>query len=185
MEKGILLDIGCGSGLFLKTLQSFNLDIIGIDISPRAILLCRELFVGKEKNHHFFQCDICDFDIEDNYYMAVTAMTSLCALKRVQMLQQLQKIKRGLKPGGIIYIEVFTTRDPIYSENDKYLPPGENTFFFPQWNSFLYFFKPGELLHRFKDYEILDYKELFTTDYAPVIHRHHEARLCARKPELK
>lgn len=183
MKGGLVLDIGCGSGVILKAMQTLEMKVVGIDISPKAISLCREMSKGKKCCHRFYQYDIRDFEIEKNSYTAITAMSSLAALKKGQLMQQLEKIKGGIKAGGVIYLEVFTTRDPIYSKGDKYLPDGENTFFFPQWNSFMYFFKPGELLHRFRNFEILDYKELFSMDYFPVIHKHHEARLCCRKPE--
>ncbi len=40
--KGRVLDIGCGAGRVLAHLQSLGLDVTGIDISPKAVRICRE-----------------------------------------------------------------------------------------------------------------------------------------------
>jgi len=39
--KGKVLDVGCGAGRHALYLQSRGLDVVGIDISPRAIEVCR------------------------------------------------------------------------------------------------------------------------------------------------
>lgn len=181
--KGDVLDIGCGSGVILKTMEKLRLKVIGIDTSRSAINLCQNLSRDLPINHEFYQCDIRNFNVEKNRYAAIIAMSSLVALKRKELISILDKMKTGLKPWGVIYIEVFTVRDPIYTEPVKYLPEGESTFFHPQWNSFIYLFKPGELLYRFREFEILDYKEVYNTDFYPFKHKHHEARLCCRKPK--
>jgi SAM-dependent methyltransferase len=40
--RGRVLDIGCGAGRHALYLQGQGLDVVGIDISPRAIAVCRE-----------------------------------------------------------------------------------------------------------------------------------------------
>jgi predicted RNA methylase len=40
--RGRVLDIGCGAGRHALYLQGQGLDVVGIDISPRAVAVCRE-----------------------------------------------------------------------------------------------------------------------------------------------
>jgi SAM-dependent methyltransferase len=40
--QGRVLDIGCGAGRHALHLQEQGLDVVGIDISPRAVAVCRE-----------------------------------------------------------------------------------------------------------------------------------------------
>lgn len=42
--KGSILDIGCGTGLFLKTASNYGFDVTGIDVSNVAIKNAREQF---------------------------------------------------------------------------------------------------------------------------------------------
>jgi SAM-dependent methyltransferase len=41
LAEGRCLDIGCGAGRFVLALQSSGLDVVGIDISPLAVEVCR------------------------------------------------------------------------------------------------------------------------------------------------
>lgn len=44
--KGRVLDIGCGAGRVLAHLRSLGHDVTGIDISPKAVRICRERGLG-------------------------------------------------------------------------------------------------------------------------------------------
>lgn len=179
---GDVLDIGCGSGVILRAMDQLGRRVVGIDTSKAAIATCRRFARNLSLRHEFHNRDVRAFDIPEDRYAGIVAMSSMVAMKREEILDVLASIRRGVKPGGVIYIIAFTTRDPIHAEPDKYLPQGETTNFHPQWNSFMHFFHPGELRSRFADFEVLDYREARVTDYYPTRHMHHEARLCCRKP---
>ncbi len=180
--EGDILDIGCGGGVLLRAMSALGRRVVGVDSSPAAVEVCRAAGASLPGPSEIHLCDVREFPIEPGRYAAVAAMTSLVAMRRSEMLAVLDKIKNGLRPGGVAYIEVFTTRDPIGREPDRVLFEGESTYFHPRWGSFMYLFSPGELRHRFAGFEILDYREIVTTDVAPVRHQHHEARMCCRKP---
>ncbi len=42
LEEGEVLDVGCGDGLLLEYLKKQGLEVTGIDISEKAIEICRE-----------------------------------------------------------------------------------------------------------------------------------------------
>jgi 2-polyprenyl-3-methyl-5-hydroxy-6-metoxy-1,4-benzoquinol methylase len=44
VEKGKVLEIGCGAGDLCATLHDMGYDVKGIDSSERAIQLCQELY---------------------------------------------------------------------------------------------------------------------------------------------
>lgn len=178
------MDIGCGSGVILSTMDTLGFNVVGIDTSHEAIEICKGIAKRLSHDHALFEENICDFTVTEGQYRVVVAMSSLVAMRYEEMMSVINKIKTGVKEEGLVYIEAFTTKDPIYSEPDKYLPAGEHTFFHPKWRSFMYLFRPGELLHRFKDFDILDYREVVSTDWYPTRHHHHEARLCARKKRM-
>ena len=47
--KGRVLDIGCGAGRHVLYLQDKGLDVLGIDISPLAIKVCKKRGLKKAK----------------------------------------------------------------------------------------------------------------------------------------
>ena len=42
LEKGRLLDIGCGEGVLLENAKSLGFDVTGVDCSERAVEMCRK-----------------------------------------------------------------------------------------------------------------------------------------------
>jgi ubiquinone/menaquinone biosynthesis C-methylase UbiE len=95
-----VLDIACGTGNWLDVASTNGLDVAGIDISSRAIEICRErmpggqFHVGQAESLPF---DTCSFDL-------VTCLGSL-----EHFLDQpaaLLEMKRVVKPGGRLVILV-------------------------------------------------------------------------------
>jgi 2-polyprenyl-3-methyl-5-hydroxy-6-metoxy-1,4-benzoquinol methylase len=42
IPKGRILDLGCGNGIFLSEAKSFGYEVMGVDISPLAVHICKE-----------------------------------------------------------------------------------------------------------------------------------------------
>lgn len=56
IKKGPVLDIGCGDGLLLSKLKEKNITCEGLDVSEKAIELCRQ------KN---LNCNVIDLDVDE------------------------------------------------------------------------------------------------------------------------
>ena len=80
-----------------------------------------------------------------------------------------------MKPGGYVYILVFTEDDPGFKKDIE--NASECSLFIK------HYFKKGELRNFFSDFEILEYSEYIKKDttHGP-IHYHGKAKLFARKP---
>lgn len=97
--KGSLLDIGCGTGLFLNTAKNFGYDVSGIDVSQTALKFARESF----------KLNVSDQKVEDlisqnKKYDFVTMWHVLEHFANPK--EELKKIKQLLNPGGVLLIEV-------------------------------------------------------------------------------
>ena len=59
-KNNIVLDIGCGSGIFSFYAAEYNLKVIGVDASSRMINLCKAKLQENQSisNLSFFNCDI-------------------------------------------------------------------------------------------------------------------------------
>ena len=84
----VILDIGCGSGRCLSSFTARGFEVIGIDISERAVTLC------KEKGYRVFQADleketVLDIQSAPDYITALDFMEHV--ENPVQVLRNLRK----------------------------------------------------------------------------------------------
>lgn len=177
---GPILDIGCGGGAMIEMAEDFSRRLVGIDISAKSVDICRFRAAASPLGHKFHLADARDFDFGHEEWAGIVAMTSLIAMRRNEIMAVLKKIREGVKMGGIVYLEVFTKKDPIFNGRKRLETDGPD-YFYEQWQSNMYLFAPGELLARMREFEIIGYDEVWVTDYSPLPHRHHEARICCKK----
>lgn len=95
-----VLDIGCGRGDTLAWLQRWGADVHGTQVSATAAQVARQL-VGDDR---IFAGDLADAAYPDASFDCVTLWH---VLEHVPApLSLLKEIRRILKPGGFVYIEV-------------------------------------------------------------------------------
>ena len=108
-ERGDLrvLDIGCGSGLFLKSLYDLNHNAhgIGIDIDEQVVRQARENMQrwGLSGRFTIIAGDICAM-ADEGHFDFVTLFNLLYYFSLEQRLRVLQKVRDVLNPGGMVAI---------------------------------------------------------------------------------
>ncbi|MHA2263761.1 MAG: class I SAM-dependent methyltransferase [Candidatus Thorarchaeota archaeon] len=113
--KGRVLDIGCGAGRVALYLQEMGHEVVGIDVSPGALEVCKKRGVG---NVHLMSAESIDFP--DGTFDTVVMYGNNFGLlgepfRVVHMLKQLHRIT---KPDGIA---LANTRNPLMTENPEHL----------------------------------------------------------------
>lgn len=98
-QSGALLDIGCSSGGFLRTLKSKEWELYGIEISPNEAAMATEstgaqVFVG----------DILDAPFAPQTFDVITALHAMEHVYRPQ--EVIRRAWEWLKPGGILYLQI-------------------------------------------------------------------------------
>lgn len=126
-----LLDVGCGYGLFLQTLQHKEWERYGLDFARDCVDYARKeyglsnVFAGNLEWDSF----------EENYFDAVTLWSVAAHLETP--LEMFQKIHRVLRPGGILLIYTVDASGLVHKKE------------LSQWNGFhgnhLIFFSPDSL----------------------------------------
>ncbi len=109
IDKGRLLDIGCGGGVFTESLSYYypNINIFGCDISKTAISYAKKLGAGNIKyrvinNGHF--------PYSDNFF---DVCICLDVLEHVpDIFHFIKEIKRVLKKDGMLYLIVPCENQP-------------------------------------------------------------------------
>jgi 2-polyprenyl-3-methyl-5-hydroxy-6-metoxy-1,4-benzoquinol methylase len=98
-KEGKLLDVGCGSGLFMKTASDKNYDVYGIDVSNKALSFARDEFKlnVQQRNLNDLIKENRKFDIITLWHVLEHFMNPIDELKKVRAL---------LSNDGICFIEV-------------------------------------------------------------------------------
>jgi len=98
-QHGCLLDIGCSSGGFLRTIAEPRWELYGIEVSPAEARKAEESSGAK-----VFVGDILEAPFSPSTFDVITGFH---VLEHVyQPKQVIEKLWRWLKPGGIIYLHV-------------------------------------------------------------------------------
>ncbi len=96
-QRGYILDIGAGTGAFLKKMKEIGWNAFGIERDPQAADYCRS-----ELKLAVFTGDFADFENADNYYQVITFWHSLEHIHRLR--ENVAKLSGVLAPGGKVLI---------------------------------------------------------------------------------
>lgn len=101
-RRRLLLDAGCGTGGMLRQIsrrQNLRVKAFGIDWSGLALGLC-----GPEPRRA--RSDVCGLPFKSSVFDYVLSLDVLCHGEVVSDLRALQEIKRVLKPGGLLILNL-------------------------------------------------------------------------------
>jgi tellurite methyltransferase len=167
------LDLGCGEGRDSILLARHGFNVTAVDASAEAI---RKLaaFTNLSKLPIEAHCaDIEAYEITPATYDAICAVTVLDHLDVAAGRDLARRIATGVRPGGFVFVEVFTTEDPGYTR----LGDASETANFVR-----HYFDSGELRELFTGWSIVLYEEKIEDDetHGPK-HKHGVAILLAIK----
>ncbi len=112
--QGSLLDAGCGSGKYTLPLTMRGFDVVGIDISLRALRLTGESGRARKLDLNIMAADVLQLPFKDDSFDAVWCCNVLQHFMLKERTSALRQFKRVLKKGGILFMEVFGKDDFRY-----------------------------------------------------------------------
>ncbi|HLP38473.1 class I SAM-dependent methyltransferase [Lacibacter sp.] len=112
-EDHLLLDAGCGSGMFTAMAAKEGAEVIGIDAAPGLLEVARQ----RNPKSNFLEEDLEALPFEDNSFDVVAAFNSLQYAGSFE--RALAEATRVLKPGGRMVIGIWD--QPQYSEATEVL----------------------------------------------------------------
>ncbi len=109
MEKGLLLELGCGTGSMTRRLAAKGFDMIGIDNSEDMLQIAREKDTEREKDILYLCQDMREFEL----YGTVAAVVSVCdsmnyILTEEDMLRVFRLVNKYLDPQGLFIFDLDT-----------------------------------------------------------------------------
>lgn len=104
------LDLGCGVGRHIKFLDEFHLNPYGIDLSDTAIGMGKEWFsaIGrKDLADKMFVANILKLPFLDNFFSLCVSHGVLDSMPRNVAYEGMKEVKRVLKPGALMYLDLI------------------------------------------------------------------------------
>jgi SAM-dependent methyltransferase len=138
LPKGKVLDLASGEGRNAVFLAERGFEAEAVDISPVAISRARKLAKARGVKIKAMAADLDTYRLLPGRYDLIL---NFYFLDR----RLIPRIKRGLKKGGIIIFETYTTEQKKLGTGG----PGQTQ----------YLLKPNELLRLFRGFHILFYRE--------------------------
>ncbi len=115
-KKGLILDVGCGSGRnFLPTNGKF----IGIDFSKRMLRLAKNKAGKNRADAHLVVSDALEVPFNDNSFDVILASRVLHCIKWNKREKFLQEITRVAKNGTPVFISVWDKDQPRFAGAEK------------------------------------------------------------------
>lgn len=109
INKGLLLELGCGTGSMTRRLAGKGFDMIGIDNSEEMLSIAREYSVDSEDNVLYLCQDMREFEL----YGTVAAVISVCdsmnyILTEEELLKVFRLVNNYLDPQGLFIFDLDT-----------------------------------------------------------------------------
>ena len=121
IPKGsLLLDLACGTGAMTLRLLKKGYDVIGVDLSPEMLGVCRENCENEGFSPLLLCQDMCSLDLYGTVEAAVCCLDSVNYLTGDGELDILfSKLKNFISPGGLFIFDINTERKfgEIYANN--------------------------------------------------------------------
>lgn len=127
IDAGVVVDLGCGSGILAAELAAAGYDVVGVDLSADLLAIARERAPGADLRHGSI------YDAELPPCAAVTALGEILSYGfdpragRAAAQALLHRIGDALAPGGLLLFDVVTPgREPAdgrrtFAEGDDWV----------------------------------------------------------------
>lgn len=166
-RKGKVIDLGCGEGKDLIHFARHGFAVVGVDISISGLEKAQHW--AKQEGFHLqtMQADLNAFHLTDMYDMVYSSGT-LTYLSPDLRLKKFEHFKEHTNIGGFNVFNVFVEKPFIEQA--------------PDWGNDEYFYRTGDLLQFYWDWEIVSFEEvIFNCHSSGVAHQHAMDVMMARR----
>lgn len=109
-QHRLLLDLGCGPGLYAERFSRAGYSVTGLDFSKRSIAYAKEQTLLNQSNIEYDYRDYLTLDYEDQFDVVTLIYCDYPVFSVTDRQILLKKIYRALKPNGKFIFDVFTPR---------------------------------------------------------------------------
>ena len=123
-SRGPVLEVGCGTGRVLIPTARAGVEIVGLDLSPSMLAVCREGLAAEpaevQARVQLVEADMRDFDLGREFALATIPFRPFQHLTTVEdQIACLHAIHRHLRPGGRLVLDIFNPYLPALVEEAR------------------------------------------------------------------
>jgi SAM-dependent methyltransferase len=111
-----VLDLGCGPGLYCERLAHHNLEVVGVDFSPRSIDYARRNADREHLDIEYLCQDYTRLDRDAEFDAVFLIYYDFGVLSDGDRDEVLRRVHRALKPGGVFAFDVITANTTAASD---------------------------------------------------------------------
>ena len=104
----LLLDLGCGPGLYAERFNSAGYSVTGVDFSKRSIAYAKEQTLLNKSTIEYHYQNYLTIDYIEQFDLITLIYCDYAALSITDRLILLRKVYQALKPNGKFIFDVFT-----------------------------------------------------------------------------
>lgn len=156
-----ILDLGCGNGRLLNSLQDFQLNYFGLDNSPELLNFAKVLH--PELADKFICAEMFDLPYSDNQFDVIVCLATFHHLPNLELRQKaLAEMHRVLKPQGLVLMTNWCIWQKLFWQNFF-----NNFSLKSTWNDFFIPWKlEGQTINRYyHGFTKSELNKLFTSNY--------------------
>ncbi len=114
----LLLDLGCGPGLYAERFKNAGYSVTGMDFSKRSIEYAKEQTLINKSNIEYHYQNYLTINYIEQFDVITLIYCDYAALSFMDRLTLLKKVYQALKPGGKFIFDVFT---PVMRKAESHL----------------------------------------------------------------
>lgn len=114
VKKGRLLDAGCGSGKYSLPLRMRGFDVVGVDVSFKALHMVRESSKARELDIDILAGTVFQLPFKEDSFEIIWCYGVLQHLLLKEREGAIREFARILRTEGVLFIEVFGKKDMRY-----------------------------------------------------------------------
>lgn len=117
-EGSTILDLACGSGIFLVNMNLYGYPTDGLDLSSQMIDLCKDKMFINHINQSVYIDNMVDFKLDKKYDVITCYFDSINHLNTIEEVNQMfENVYNHLNKGGLFLFDVFSYSRFLEADN--------------------------------------------------------------------